>query len=408
MSFAVATMKKLKVENLKGLERHNQRESRNHENKDIDTSRSELNYDLVNDQPVNYQKTVMDYINQNRQSTRAVRKDAVVADEWIIGSDQDYFKNLSAEETHRFFEEAKNYFGQKFGTNNIRYAMVHMDETTPHMHMGIVPLTDDGRLSSKTVFDRQTLKQVQTEFPKFMQNRGFALERGHEDGNRKSLTVPEFKKASQQKIADEEELKKSLTQLAVTLVPDNSFVRKDTNERVKFKDSVEYLLQKSVEELQKIVAIALDYVQKTIKKQQEHLKQEQQKQREQAKEIQAREKQVSSREAQVLEGQEYMDLAENLGTRKVLANLSNNASDVRKQLDGMSDDELLKRNVLLHINARKLAHTHDQELLLRAADKIGVKKELFKIKGTLETLDKINRIEAQRSGDDFQTRGPRR
>jgi len=47
MSFAVATMKKLKVENLKGLERHNQRESRNHENKDIDTSRSELNYDLV-------------------------------------------------------------------------------------------------------------------------------------------------------------------------------------------------------------------------------------------------------------------------------------------------------------------------------------------------------------------------
>lgn len=77
------------------------------------------------------------------------------------------------------------------------------------MHMGIVPLTADGRLSSKTVFDRKTLKQVQDEFPKFMQTRGFNLERGHEDGKRKSLTVPEFKQANQQKIADEQELKKA-------------------------------------------------------------------------------------------------------------------------------------------------------------------------------------------------------
>lgn len=74
MAFAVATMKKLKVENLKGLERHNQRETQNHENVDIDTSRSHLNYDLVNDNSVNYQKDVMGYIEQNRKSTRAVRR----------------------------------------------------------------------------------------------------------------------------------------------------------------------------------------------------------------------------------------------------------------------------------------------------------------------------------------------
>lgn len=193
MAFAVATMKKLKVENLKGLERHNQRETQNHENADIDTSRSHLNYDLVNDNSVNYQKDVMGYIEQNRKSTRAVRKDAVVADEWIIGSDQKYFKTLSAEDTRRFFEESKNYFGQKFGANNIRYAMVHMDETTPHMHMGIVPLTDDGRLSSKTVFDRQTLKQVQDDFPRYMQKQGFNIDRGKLGSEKKKLSVQEYK-----------------------------------------------------------------------------------------------------------------------------------------------------------------------------------------------------------------------
>ena len=30
------------------------------------------------------------------------------------------------------------------------YAQVHLDETTPHMHLGIVPMSE-GKLSSKTV-----------------------------------------------------------------------------------------------------------------------------------------------------------------------------------------------------------------------------------------------------------------
>lgn len=391
MAFAVATMKKLKVENLKGLERHNQRETQKHENVDIDTSRSHLNYDLVNDNSVNYQKAVMGYIEQNRKSTRAVRKDAVVADEWIIGSDQKYFKTLSAEDTRRFFEESQNYFGQKFGANNIRYAMVHMDETTPHMHMGIVPLTADGRLSSKTVFDRKTLKQVQDEFPKFMQTRGFNLERGHEDGKRKSLTVPEFKQANQQKIADEQELKKSLVQTTVTLIPDVSFVRKDTKERVKFKDSVEYFLQKSVEELQKIVAIALEYVQKTIKKQQEQLKKEREKQHEQAEKIQSQERQISNREQAIIKSHDYMFLAQDLGAdTSIFGQTGRGAKTIREELASMSDEELIKRDLILRANAKQITHTYDREMLLKAADKLGVQDRLIQVKERLKEQEKTD------------------
>ncbi|MBO4679635.1 MAG: plasmid recombination protein, partial [Lachnospiraceae bacterium] len=38
-----------------------------------------------------------------------------------------------------------------FGEENILSAVVHLDERTPHMHVCFVPITKDGKLSSKTV-----------------------------------------------------------------------------------------------------------------------------------------------------------------------------------------------------------------------------------------------------------------
>ena len=40
------------------------------------------------------------------------------------------------------------------GIENVINATVHMDEATPHMHLGIVPVTEDGRLSAKDIFTK--------------------------------------------------------------------------------------------------------------------------------------------------------------------------------------------------------------------------------------------------------------
>ncbi|WP_260653899.1 plasmid recombination protein, partial [Enterococcus faecalis] len=45
MSKIVARMEKMKVGNLSGIQRHNQRETDNHSNPDIDIEKSHLNYD---------------------------------------------------------------------------------------------------------------------------------------------------------------------------------------------------------------------------------------------------------------------------------------------------------------------------------------------------------------------------
>lgn len=183
-------MVKMKTGNLQGIQRHNQRETTNHSNKDIDVSRSFLNYDLVHSQSINYQNTIKTIIDSQRISQRAVRKDAVLVDEWIITSDLTFFEGNS--NIKEFFQDTVTYFVDRCGQQNIAYAMVHLDETTPHMHLGIVPMID-GKLSSKAMFDRSALKNIQDELPQFLQNKGHHIERGLKGSEQKHLSVEEFK-----------------------------------------------------------------------------------------------------------------------------------------------------------------------------------------------------------------------
>ena len=193
MSHIVARMQKMKAGNLGGAYRHNERIFENHANKDIDTERSHLNYELTDrERSVSYEKQIKDYVNENKISQRGIRKDAVLCDEWIITSDKAFFEKLSPGETRSFFEAAKDYFAENYGEQNIAYASVHMDESTPHMHLGIVPMRD-GKLSSKAMFDREELKKIQDELPQYLNEQGFELERGARNSEAKHKTVAEFK-----------------------------------------------------------------------------------------------------------------------------------------------------------------------------------------------------------------------
>lgn len=203
MSYIVARMEKMKVGNLGGAYRHNERIFKNHSNKDIDTSRSHLNYELTDrDRSVSYEKQIKNYVNETKISKRAIRKDAVLCDEWVITSDKKFFERLDQEQTRAFFETAKNYFAERYGLENIAYASVHLDESTPHMHMGVVPMKD-GKLSSKAMFDREELKSIQDKLPKYMNEHGFEVERGELNSEKKHKTVAEFKQDMAVKELDE-------------------------------------------------------------------------------------------------------------------------------------------------------------------------------------------------------------
>lgn len=212
MSMIVARMQKMKSGNLVGIGNHNQRKTENHSNKDIDPSLSDLNYDLVG-LTKNYKTDIENFINENKSTPRAVRKDAVLINEWIITSDKKFFENLNQEETREFFSSAKDFFAENFGEENIRYAIVHLDESTPHMHMGIVPFDKDNKLSAKRMFNREALRNIQEELPKYLQEKGFDIERGLEGSERKNLTVPEFKDMKNEQKEIEREIERRRDEL---------------------------------------------------------------------------------------------------------------------------------------------------------------------------------------------------
>ena len=66
-----------------------------------------------------------------------------------------------------------------------------MDETTPHMHLNFVPI-NDGRLSSKSLFDKNKLAELQTELWEQV-GKKYGLHRGKEKSQATHITAAEHK-----------------------------------------------------------------------------------------------------------------------------------------------------------------------------------------------------------------------
>lgn len=197
MSYIVATMQKFDRSMIKGMQSHNQREHESRTNTDIDKTKEHLNYDLINDRPINYLEVIDNRLGE-LPLKRKPRKDAVLINSFIIGSDQEFFKSLTSKQTKQYFQESVDWFVNRYGQENVKWAMVHLDEPTPHMHIGVMPVTSDLRLSSKDLFDRNELRAIQSELHADVGLK-WGLERGKEGSDRKRLSELEYK-TSQEKL----------------------------------------------------------------------------------------------------------------------------------------------------------------------------------------------------------------
>ena len=194
MSYAVIHVQKFKMNDVKGIQIHNQRESPNSKNLDIDRERTAQNYDLRNPEPVNYNHKVKEIIKEGYTIDKAIRKDAVVMTGTLVTSDKEFFSKLSLAEQKKYFQDAYDYLKERSGEKNIVAAVVHLDEKTPHMHVISVPITEDGRLSAKTLFDRKALRELQDQLPKVLQDNGFELKRGEPGSDKMHVSPANFKK----------------------------------------------------------------------------------------------------------------------------------------------------------------------------------------------------------------------
>lgn len=200
MGFAVVHMMKIKSGAVGGIQSHNNREHEPKTNPDVDMLRSHENYDLV---PCdNYRRAIKEKLSDLVESGRAVRKDAVVVCNFIVTSDSDTMEALGADRQRAFFEDAVKWFSDRYGADRVLNATVHMDENTPHLHIGVMPITQDGRLSAKAIFTKTELKAIQTEFARDV-GALYGLERGVEGSERTHLSEARFKEEKALQMANE-------------------------------------------------------------------------------------------------------------------------------------------------------------------------------------------------------------
>lgn len=200
VGYAVVHMMKIKSGAVGGIQSHNNREHEPKTNPDVDMSRSEDNYDLI---PCdNYKRSIKEKLSNLVESSRAVRKDAVVVCNFIVTSDNETMDALGADRQREFFQDSVKWFSDRYGADRVLNATVHMDETTPHLHIGVMPITQDGRLSAKAIFTKTEMKAIQTEFARDVGEK-YGLERGVEGSERTHLSEARFKEQKALEMANE-------------------------------------------------------------------------------------------------------------------------------------------------------------------------------------------------------------
>lgn len=200
VGYAVVHMMKIKSGAVGGIQSHNNREHEPKTNPDVDMSRSEDNYDLISCD--NYKRSIKEKLSNLVESSRAVRKDAVVVCNFIVTSDNETMNALGADRQREFFQDSVKWFSDRYGADRVLNATVHMDEATPHLHIGVMPITQDGRLSAKAIFTKTEMKAIQTEFARDVGEK-YGLERGVEGSERTHLSEARFKEQKALEMANE-------------------------------------------------------------------------------------------------------------------------------------------------------------------------------------------------------------
>lgn len=194
MSCPIMRIEKRNSSNIGGMFCHNERKTENHSNEDINKDLSHLNYQLI--ECKSYKEKINKEIQERYTVNKSIRKDAVLCAEVLFTSDKEFFDKLTPEQEKKYFEKSVEFLKEQFGEKNVVFATVHKDETTPHLHAGVIPLTDDGRLSYKDfVSSKYDLIKLQDKYYEKMSLEFPELERGKsaKETGKNHLTVEEYK-----------------------------------------------------------------------------------------------------------------------------------------------------------------------------------------------------------------------
>ena len=182
--------------------RHNERKNTNYSNKDINKQNSIKNYSIKSIN-TSYQKAFK-ILKEQYNLKGQIKKVSNVMCELIITSDKYFFDLIGENETKRYFQMAYDFVKdyQNLGEQYIVSAKVHLDETTPHLHIVFIPVIHKLDRKSGKMIDKiscsefwkgkDSYKKLQDSFYKCVKDNGFDLERG-KSNNLEHLSTEKLK-----------------------------------------------------------------------------------------------------------------------------------------------------------------------------------------------------------------------
>lgn len=177
MKYAVIRMRKVKADDKSGMDAHNRRIGEQQPN--VDPSMTRLNHSSSS--------SIVDAINKRLPAK--MRKDAVQSLEFIISASPEFFERLAQgrprsgdwlrgnPEFMDWVNTSAKWMKHEFGVENVVDVTLHLDETTPHLHVVVVPIVN-GRLCAKEITSIKDMYRWQDEYPKAVAK--FGLVRGEQ------------------------------------------------------------------------------------------------------------------------------------------------------------------------------------------------------------------------------------
>lgn len=180
--FCIMRTEKRKRTDITGIQKENTRTATEYNNK---VSPGMDVFNVVLKESNNW---LQDINNEIQAAGAKARSNSVLALDTIYTASPNFFQGKTNQQNDDFFKDCLQFHQEHFG--HIISAVIHYDETTPHLHVISVPLTKDGRLSARDVIGNKA-KMSKTQDAFFEQvGRGYGLERGvHMDGQEKKQHI---------------------------------------------------------------------------------------------------------------------------------------------------------------------------------------------------------------------------
>ena len=278
MSYAIIRNANYKRDNLAGLYKHNERKNTNYSNKDINKNNSINNYSIKQCNTT-YSKAIKQLINENDLKCRITSYTNLVC-EFMITSDKQFFETIGEEETKRYFQTAYNFVVnyKGLGEKYILSAKVHMDESTPHLHLVFVPVVRKlDKKSGKTVNKiacseywkgKDSYKKLQDNFYQYIVDNGFNLERG------KSSNVEHLSTEKLKQITNYDNIKYEMEQEQILPInsKNNDLIIQQNKELVTYTNKLKSQLSKSLTAIHRVEKLQKENV--ILQKENEKLRQE--------------------------------------------------------------------------------------------------------------------------------------